>query len=256
MWKAALTLALCAASAQAQERTGQVIFVHGEAQRVAPDGRATRLAAGDAVYEGDLLRSGDGAHVQLLMSDQGRIALRPGSELRVESYRDELALLVLVRGAFRSITGAIGRDDKARYRIQSSRVVLGVRGTDHETLLRTAGEGAGTYNRVSAGGTYLLTAEGRIELDAGEAGFARLEAGAAPARLPHTPAFMLTALAPPAVDSGPALRESAPMDEQRLERAVKPGVRALGAPAAAKGRPPRNGGGPPEGRDRPGRGPR
>jgi hypothetical protein len=230
MWKAALALALCAAGAQAQETAGRVIFALGDAQRIAPAGGPAPLLRGDAVLEGDLVRTGADSHLQLLMSDGARIALRPGSELRVKSYRDELALFELVRGAFRSITGAIGRRDRERYRVESSRVVLGIRGTDHETLLRTAGEGAGTYNRVSAGGTYLQTLEGRVDLDPGETGFASLAPGKAPVRLPGTPGFMLAKLPPAGEASGPALRDAPDFDERRLE-ATERGARPLGAPA-------------------------
>jgi ferric-dicitrate binding protein FerR (iron transport regulator) len=236
MWKAVLALALCAASVQAQERAGRVIFALGDAQRIALEGGAAPLSRGDAVLEGELIRTGAGSHLQLLMSDGARIALRPESELRVKSYRDELALVELMRGAFRSITGVIGRRDKERYRVESSRVVLGIRGTDHEMLLRTAGEDAGTYNRVSAGGTYLQTPEGRVDLDPGEAGFAPLAPGKAPVRLANTPAFMLAKLPPAGEASGPALRDAAAFDEHRLERAADRGVRALGAPAHGAGR--------------------
>jgi ferric-dicitrate binding protein FerR (iron transport regulator) len=245
MWKAALALALCAGGVQAQETAGRVIFALGDAQRIAPEGGAAALSRGDAVLEGDLIRTGAGSHLQVLMSDGGRIALRPGSELRVKSYRDELALVELMRGAFRSITGAIGRRDRERYRIESSRVVLGIRGTDHETLLRTAGEGAGTYNRVSAGGTYLQTPEGRVDLDPGEAGFAPLAPGKAPVRLERTPTFMLAKPVPAGEASGPALRDAAAFDERRLERATEPGVRARGAGRALGHRTGDPDGGPP-----------
>lgn len=234
MWKAALALALCATGVQAQDTAGRVIFALGDAQRVAPDGGAAPLSRGDAVLAGDLVRTGAGAHLQVLMSDGGRIALRPGSELRVKSYRDELALLELMRGAFRSITGAIGRRDRERYRVESSRAVLGIRGTDHETLLRAGGEGAGTYNRVSAGGTYLQTPEGRVDIDPGETGFAPHAPGKAPVRLASTPAFMLATLPPAGAPSGPALRDAAASDERRLEQTER-GVRAFGVPAHRAG---------------------
>jgi hypothetical protein len=236
MWKLAAALAACVSIAHAQERAGQVVFALGEAQRITPQGKVTALARGDAVFEGDTVRTGADSHVQLRMVDEGRIAVRPDSELRVKRYREELAFLELVRGAFRSLTGKIGLYDKARYRIESSRVVLGIRGTDHETHLRVSGADAGTYNRVSAGGTYLQTPQGRVDLEAGQSGFAPLGAEGAPVLLPATPAFMLASLPPARPNSGPALREGSPGDEQRLQM-PEPPPRA-GASAHSNGRGP------------------
>jgi hypothetical protein len=79
MWKLAAALAACVSIAHAQERAGQVVFALGEAQRITPQGKVTALARGDAVFEGDTVRTGADSHVQLRMVDEGRIAVRPDS---------------------------------------------------------------------------------------------------------------------------------------------------------------------------------
>jgi hypothetical protein len=210
--------ALLPAGALAEQTAGQVLWLSGLLQSVGPDGAAKRLAKGDAVRQGDTVRTGPNSHAHLLMNDQGLIALRPESSLRVAVYAydgrkdgSELARLELLKGGMRSITGAIGQSRKEHYKLETQTASIGIRGTDHETYVVP---GSGTYNRVTLGGTYLRTAQGRIELSPGETGFAGLSA--TPALVARTPEFMhLAALHGP--NSGPGLRAGAPGDERRME---------------------------------------
>lgn len=198
-----LVVVMTMTSVHAQEgKAGQVLFAAGVAEGVAVEGTARALARGDAVYEGETLRTARDAHLQVRMSDGALIALRPASELRVKSY-GERALLELMEGAFRSISGAIGRRDKTQYNLQLPYAVLGIRGTDHETRVVKNAPGAGTYNRVTLGGTYLQTRAGRIDLDPGQTGFVPLAPDAVPMHLEHAPEFMLAFLPPVAPDAGP-----------------------------------------------------
>ena len=207
--------------AGAQEAAGKVLWVKGHAERQTPDGVVRVLAKGDAVAAGDVLRTGPGAHVQLSMSDDALLALRPETTLRVADFRydgredgNERAVLELLKGGLRSITGAIGRTNKENLKLRTNTALVGVRGTDHETFHVPEGSGSGTYDRVTVGGTYIDTPQGRVDLSPGQSGFAPL-AGAAPARLERTPAFMqLAALR--SGSAGPQLREEAPGDEVRL----------------------------------------
>ena len=204
----ALALALIATGAHAQDKAGQVLFTSGKVERVAASGAVAPLAGGDAVYEGDLLRTAPGAHVQLSMRDEGFLALRPGTELRLKRYGDGRAVLEIVKGTLRSITGSFGRRDRAHYRLEGREVVLGIRGTDHEATQRDEG----FYDRVIEGGTYLAQEKGRIEVAPGQTGFAPARRDGVPSVLPRTPEFVLATLPPAAAHDGPAPRESAPLD--------------------------------------------
>ena len=240
--------ALLAFGAYAQQKVGDVLFATPGATRAPAAGEGPQpLRRGDPVYEGDVLLTGPAAHVQLRMSDDALLALRPDSSLRLRTYAfagaedgSERADLELVKGALRSITGAIGRTHKSRYHIRSHNTVLGIRGTDHETFFVGAGERAGTYNRVTMGGTYLETPGGRVDLDPGEAGFSALRPDAVPVRLPSAPPFMLSALPPAAPDSGPRVRERAASDADRLKEAARRGkpdgaLQGLGPAASPQG---------------------
>lgn len=235
--------AIWAASVRAQESAGQVLWTFGQVERVT-DGVARPLSKGDTVFEGDEVRAASGSHAQLVMSDQALLAVRPDSSVRIDAYvyrggeaAGERALMELLKGGMRSVTGAIGYRNKDDYRIRTRTHLIGIRGTDHETFVTEQG----TYSRVTVGGTYLQSADGRLDLTPGQVGFASLLPGIAPSRLERTPEFMHHAVLRGS-NAGPALRDSASIDRQRtLKRgpgdpsgaAPMPGSPALGSPALA-----------------------
>ncbi len=226
-------LMLAAAAAHPQGKAGQVLFAAGEVARVAPSGVASPLARGDAVFEGDLLRTGPGGHLQLQMRDDALLALRPGAELRLKAYSKERAALALVKGAFRSITGAIGRGDKDAYGIEGHHVVLGIRGTDHEAAQRDDG----FYDRVTEGGTYLAQDKGKVDVAPGQTGFAPRHAGGIPTVLKGTPGFLLASVPAAAGRSGPPPRADSALDARlpELPAAARFDVPPVGGPADRPG---------------------
>ena len=192
---AALAAVLLASTgfAQLREPAGHILWAFGEVERVGFDGTARRLAKGDPVFEGDVIRTAPGSSAQLVMSDEALLALRAESSFKLTKYRyrgtedgTEAALLDLLKGGMRSITGAVGRTNKETWQLRNEGHVIGIRGTDHETYATEMG----TYNRVTLGGTYLQSAGGRVDLAPGEVGFVSLIPGSAPSRLERTPQFM------------------------------------------------------------------
>jgi FecR protein len=220
------------AAAQSQEPAGRILWSFGQVERLGPDGVASALAKGDPVFEGDVIRSGAGSHAQLVMSDEALIAVRAGSSVKLTQYRyagredgSERAVIELLKGGLRSVTGAIGRSNKDSYQLKNDTHVIGIRGTDHETFATEEG----TYNRVTMGGTYLEGGAGRVELSPGDTGFAA--PGAAPRRLDRTPEFLhLAALS--SGNTGPKPRGLSSEDERRLHRRpVMPAVAESAATA-------------------------
>jgi hypothetical protein len=221
---AVLVAAMCAvpALAQTQEPAGRILWSYGQVERVGADGVAEPLAKGDAVFEGDVIRSAVGSQAQLVMSDEALIAVRAGSSVKLTEYRyagredgSERAVIELLKGGLRSVTGAIGRGNKDNYQLRNEQHVIGIRGTDHETFATEEG----TFNRVTLGGTYLKSDGGQVELAPGETGFVPMRLGAAPSRLARTPEFMHLATLRPG-NTGPKLRAFGRGDERRLHTSV------------------------------------
>jgi len=199
----ALLLAL-AGGAQASIDAGQVQFAIGDSRALGAAGTERALSKGDTVFEGETVITGKNAAVQLRMVDKAIIAVRPNSRLKIDLYRfdgkrddSERAVLHLIKGAIRSITGLIGHTNKQNYKIKTETANIGIRGTDHEPaylLPVAAGNAAagapGTYDKVNTGGTYIATPWGRVDVSPNQVGFASSKPGAIPVLLQGVPGFM------------------------------------------------------------------
>ena len=210
-----LAMILVTGTAAAQE-AGTVTFATGTV--TAERQPAMRLSRGDSVLAEDFVITGEASRAQLLMIDDAKIAIRPNSRVQVSEYvyastetttgsavvtsDDNSSVLNLVKGGFRTITGAIGKEDPSDYEVRTAVGVLGIRGTDFAVLLcsgdcRTApGVTPGT---VVADGLYLMVVDGRIvfsneiatiELSAGEFAYIPFETRQ-PTRLDAAPSVFI-----------------------------------------------------------------
>jgi len=191
------------------EEAGSVIFATGEvtAEREPP----VSLAKGDAVLEDDEIVTGEASRAQLLMIDGAKISIRPSSRLRIEEYawndpaagasvatRDEKSVMNLVKGGFRTLTGAIADEEPDDYEVRTPVGVLGIRGTDYSAMFcnrdcaqRTgAAVPDGLYLGVTAGTIEFRTAIDTIVLTAGEYAFIPLDVPE-PQRLDEPPPVLL-----------------------------------------------------------------
>ncbi|MES2877736.1 MAG: FecR domain-containing protein [Pseudomonadota bacterium] len=199
-----VALLLLGATGTALAEAGRFQFVHGDVSVTHPNGSQTAARKGDLVEEGDTIATGALAQAQLIMKDEGLLALRPDSRLRIDVYRvtgkadgAEQGVLGLLKGGLRSITGWIGRANKENYKVRTATATIGIRGTDHESLYipppapgETALGPAGTYDKVNTGRTYLETSAGRVELGVNQVGFVPASGNTPPVRLQAIPSFL------------------------------------------------------------------
>ena len=173
---------------------GAVLFATGSvmADREPP----VALAKGDAVLDNDTISTAAASRAQLLMIDGAKIAIRPNSVLRIDEYAyasgqtqavvstsQEKGVMSLVKGGFRTITGAIGKQDRNDYEVRTPVGVLGIRGTDYALLFCSADCGwapgvrpgepieDGLYIGVNDGAISFVNEAGEIVLYAGEYAF-------------------------------------------------------------------------------------
>jgi hypothetical protein len=197
----AALLAACPALAQAGV-AGRFQFVYGEVRVVGADGRERPAKKGDEISEGETLVSGATGSAQLRMVDDGIIAVRPDTRMRIDTFRydgkedgTEKSLLSLVKGGFRAITGAIGHINKQNYQIKTPAATIGIRGTDHEPVHipppapgETPMGEPGTYEKVNVGQAVLETAQGSLLLGTNQVGYVATR-NDRPATLPQVPGF-------------------------------------------------------------------
>lgn len=209
---------------------GKAIFVYGKAFTVSADGDRRVLVKGGSVDSGDTIITSSNGRVQLQMADGGLLALRPGTEFVIEQFRmassasdpaaafaeetEARSFFALVKGGFRSITGAIGKENKANYRVKTPVATIGIRGTDYDAVYCAADCAAysrllgkdlkdGLYIAVTDGGVRMSTDAGALDLDAGDAGYVR-DAQAVPSRSADAAAMMSANTTPDSDEEAPA----------------------------------------------------
>ena len=223
----------------AQAAAGRFQFVIGDVRVIDTAGRERPVFKGVEVNEGETIVSASGGSAQLVLIDGGLMAIRPDTRLRIDAFRyngkedgTEKGFFSLLKGTFRSVTGAVGRSNKHAYAIKTPTATIGIRGTDHEPMfipVPLAGEQAigepGTYDKVNEGSAYIETARGVTVVGPNQVGFAR-DAQAVPQLLPKMPEFFRT---------HHGRGEGRPGADGRGRHAAGPGVARLAGAVRAAG---------------------
>jgi hypothetical protein len=126
-----------AAAPAASGPVGKAVFLTGQVSIAPQKGAKRPMRQGDAIAEGDTVRTGADGHVYFRMTDNGFLAVRPNSQLRVEAYawdpadpsRNRIRLFT-DKGVVRSVTGKAGSAARERFRMNTPVAAIGVRGTD------------------------------------------------------------------------------------------------------------------------------
>lgn len=144
----ALAWALAFALPASAEVAGKLLFVAGSVtlERTPP----VALQAGDLIEAGTVIATGEKSRAQILMNDGARVALRAASRYRVDDFglpasvgaptqgtttrAEGVSVATLLKGGFRSSTGAIGKDGAGTYEVRTPIGTLGIRGTDYTAI--------------------------------------------------------------------------------------------------------------------------
>jgi len=180
MRKLLLLLLLVPGLAAAQ--AGRFILAVGDVV-VARGVSEIRPGIGTAVESGDTIRVGVNSNAQIRLSDESIIGLRPGTVLRLDEYAysgsvdgKERNIFSLLKGGFRTVTGAIGRlQSKERYQVRTATATVGIRGTHYTLVVCDNDCDANAKPSASAGqtgpgggvpnGTYGGVSDGRIGVE-------------------------------------------------------------------------------------------
>jgi len=212
------TLVACLLSASAFAQAGRVVLSVGDVAVVRGADRV-RVSAGANVGVGDAIVTGNDGHAQIRFTDDALVAIKPGSEFRIEAYNfngrsdgTERAVFRLVRGGFRTLTGQIGQVNRDTYQVLTTQATIGIRGTHYQlevcgvdTCRESASEPAsapGLYGGVYDGGIAASTPLGVVVFGAREF-FVVPDAGL-PLRLIGPPGFLSERLVGRALSSSTA----------------------------------------------------
>ncbi|MGB0721753.1 MAG: FecR family protein [Gammaproteobacteria bacterium] len=165
-------------AADGREIAGRAIVVVGRVMVRGPDGGERRLSRRAFLYAGDVIVTGKRGYTQIRYRDGGLMSLRPDTEFAIERFHysgredgNEVSAFKLLRGGFRTITGAIGKTNKANYRVATPVATIGIRGTHYGA--RVCGPGqcrppappeGGEQQPPVPPGLYMSTREGETTL--------------------------------------------------------------------------------------------
>src|SRR6266852_5304398 len=165
-----ILLSLLSAPGLALAQAGRFLLAAGDV--VVARGQAEiRAATGMLVQSGDTIRVGPASNAQVRLADESIVGLRPGTIFRLDEFAysgqgdgNERSLFTLLKGGFRTVTGAIGRlHSRERYAVRTPTATIGIRGT-HYTVVHCDNDCGGADRGSIANGTYGGVTDGRIEV--------------------------------------------------------------------------------------------
>ncbi|MDH5776735.1 MAG: FecR family protein [Gammaproteobacteria bacterium] len=152
--------------AHARSQAAIVIVSTGDFYAVNKSKHKRSLSRRSKIYVGDTLVTGDKGRGQVRFVDGAIISLRPDTKLRIDDYRygnnkaNENSVMTLIKGGFRTITGAIGKEN---YKVISSMATIGIRGTHYEAVMADGQ----MYVALWDGGVTIKNNGGEIDLGLG-----------------------------------------------------------------------------------------
>jgi len=128
----------------AEIEAGKTLLTNGSVKGKRATGEVV-LKRRSIIFEKDEIHVGKDSKAQFRMSDQALISLQANSVLKIEKYQFQegnsanSVLMELLSGGLRTITGAIGKNDKKAYELRTPLATIGIRGTHFEVNIVTNG---------------------------------------------------------------------------------------------------------------------
>ena len=132
-----LIVALAAQAVSAAEPIGVVVGLQGCVQAASPDGTTRTLKLRESVFMGDTLRTGEGAKLQVVFSDDSLFSLGEKTEAVLDEYvyaparaKENTMIIRMLRGFSRIVTGRITDLNPDRFTVKTGRATIGIRGCE------------------------------------------------------------------------------------------------------------------------------
>jgi len=200
---------------QTEESVGTLKFALGLVNIESSSGEKRKAIKGDKLMRNEMVVTGAASIAVIQLNDDSRMTLRPKSAFRVNQFNmsddsssQQSAVLNLLRGGLRLLTGLIGKVNPAGYRLNTPVATIGIRGTEFSTRLcdtdcaaeekKLAGSDAaakikkGLYVNVDDGGVLLknFATDNTLDISQGESGYVA-DLFSLPVKLSLIPAFQL-----------------------------------------------------------------
>ena len=144
------------------QTAARIDFATGNVTASTADGRSRALTRGSDLQVGETVNTQQG-RAQMRFTDGAFVSLQPQTEFKIENYvfegrgsPKESAVMNLLKGGMRTITGLIGRTNRDGYRLQTATATVGIRGTGYSVSYDAGGsvtifvaEGATTVTNLT-----------------------------------------------------------------------------------------------------------
>lgn len=205
----AVAASLCLSSAATAATAGEVTHLSGTLAAQRADGGKKLLGVKSVVEEGDTLTTAAGTYARVKFVDGAEVVLRPGSELKIQSYSYNAAkpesdnmVLSMFKGGLRAITGLLGKRSRDKVSFQTATATIGIRGTHFGALLcqndcgnvpTTSGQppANGLHLDVTDGAIVVSNGAGSIQINLGQFGFV-VDSNTPPAIVPPSDGVPVT----------------------------------------------------------------
>lgn len=159
-WLATIAFGLLVVGAHAQQKAGEVAHLQGMATAQQPGGSFRFLGKGDPVLEGDVISTTEKGFAIVTLADGTKFTLRPATTFALDRFAHnegtETALMRLVKGGMRVVTGLVGKRNPAGVELRTTTATIGIRGTSFDARLcgeDCRAEGIGPRAQAGAPGT-------------------------------------------------------------------------------------------------------
>jgi hypothetical protein len=205
---------------------GRVMLTQGELSAKDETGKERKLQLGAPVYEGDTLVTAAKSYAVVAFRDEGRVSLQESTQFRVEKFKydkaksEENAVLRLIKGGVRVVTGLIGRVNHDNYRFNVATATIGIRGTGFDAWCNgpcasgADNPGATEGNPLDGAGVYVWGGE-VVLVSPGGSFIVALQQAAIIARDSGKPVRII-AIPPSILDNSTPRPDSIPFDMEKL----------------------------------------
>lgn len=118
---------------------GRIAFLRGQLSATDNHKKTRQVFVGGPLYEGDQLKTGLSSFAVLAFKDESRITLNANSEFKIKKHHYDAkaperssALMSLIKGGLRAVSGLIGKKNKDAYRMSTPVATIGIRGTGYD----------------------------------------------------------------------------------------------------------------------------
>lgn len=204
---------------------GTVIYVEGRVFVTRAEGRIP-VALNSAVFSGDTLETDKQSSVRLQMADKSYFALTQNSIFRIDKFdmpalisrqkAPGVALLSLLKGGLRAISGLIGHSRGDNFLLTTPVATMGIRGTEYIVAYNTdaAGAGKGLYVSVISGEVSLKNAAGEVSVKEGGVSYAAFPSADGVSELPQAISELPASIV---AESGGAFNPEAKIDQAHAD---------------------------------------